>query len=83
MNTVITGQIAAEKTLFPNLENLFCDINIHEYQDAMHRAQQSVIAFLEDTYQPFSGISPKDLRKQFEYIDLNAPLSAMKSFLTR
>ncbi|MET3036645.1 aspartate aminotransferase family protein [Chryseobacterium sp. NRRL B-14859] len=74
MNTVITEQIVSEKeSLFPNLENLFCDINIHEYQNAMHRAQQSVIAFLEDTYQPFSGISPKELRKQFESIDLNAP----------
>lgn len=74
MNTVVTEQIASEKDhLFPNLENLFCDINIHEYQNAMHRAQQNVIAFLENTHQPFSGVSPKELRKQFEYIDLNAP----------
>lgn len=74
MNTVITEQIVAGKDhFFPNLENLFCDINIHEYQKAMQRTQQSVIAFLEDIHKPFSGVSPKDLRKQFEYIDLNAP----------
>ncbi|WP_262483524.1 pyridoxal phosphate-dependent decarboxylase family protein [Chryseobacterium sp. P1-3] len=74
MNTVITRQIASEKdSLFPNLEHLFCDINIHEYQNAMYRTQQSVIAFLENSRQPFSGVSPEELRKQFESVDLNAP----------
>ncbi|WP_102981150.1 pyridoxal phosphate-dependent decarboxylase family protein [Chryseobacterium scophthalmum] len=73
MNTVITEQLVSEKeSLFPNLENLFCDINIHEYQNVMQKAQESVIAFLEDNSQPFSGVSPKDLRKQFEKIDLNS-----------
>ncbi|MBD3907130.1 aspartate aminotransferase family protein [Chryseobacterium sp. Ch-15] len=73
MNTVITEQLVSEKeSLFPNLENLFCDINIHEYQNVMQKAQESVVAFLEDNNQPFSGVSPKDLRKQFENIDLNS-----------
>lgn len=46
MNTVITEQLVSEKeSLFPNLENLFCDINIHEYQNVMQKAQESVIAF--------------------------------------
>ncbi|AZB27879.1 pyridoxal phosphate-dependent decarboxylase family protein [Chryseobacterium balustinum] len=73
MNTVITEQLISEKeSLFPNLENLFCDINIHEYQNVMQKAQESVVAFLEDNNQPFSGVSPKDLRKQFEKVDLNS-----------
>lgn len=73
MNTFITEQLVSEKeSLFPNLENLFCDINIHEYQNVMQKAQESVIAFLEDNNQPFSGVSPKELRKQFENIDLNS-----------
>jgi len=73
MNTVITEQLVSEKeSLFPNLENLFCDINIHEYQNVMQKAQESVVAFLEDNNQPFSGVSPKDLRKQFEKVDLNS-----------
>lgn len=73
MNTVITEQLVSEKeSLFPNLENLFCDINIHEYQNVMQKAQESVIAFLEENNQPFSGVSPKELRKQFENIDLNS-----------
>lgn len=72
MNTLITEQLVSQKeSLFPNLENLFCDINIHEYQNVMQKAQESVIAFLEDNSQPFSGISPMELRKQFENIDLN------------
>ncbi|REC42630.1 pyridoxal phosphate-dependent decarboxylase family protein [Chryseobacterium sp. 5_R23647] len=73
MNTFITEQLVSEKeSLFPNLENLFCDINIHEYQNVMQKAQENVIAFLEENNQPFSGVSPKDLRKQFENIDLNS-----------
>lgn len=73
MNTFITEQLVSEKeSLFPNLENLFCDINIHEYQNVMQKAQENVIAFLEDNNQPFSGVSPKDLRKQFEKVDLNS-----------
>lgn len=74
MNTLITEKLVSEKeSLFPNLENLFCDINIHKYQNAMYQAQESVISFLEDTNKPFSGISPKELRKQFENINLNDP----------
>ncbi|MBO6185686.1 MAG: aspartate aminotransferase family protein [Chryseobacterium sp.] len=82
MNTVITEQLVSEKeSLFPNLENLFCDINIHEYQNVMQKAQESVVAFLEDNKQPFSGVSPKDLRKQFENIELNSyPQSYEKVF---
>ncbi|ASW73576.1 cytochrome C biogenesis protein CcmH [Chryseobacterium piperi] len=72
MNTIITEQLVSEKDLlFPNLENLFCDININEYQNVVHRAQESVITFLEEAKQPFSGVSPRELRKQFEHIDLN------------
>ncbi|KMQ68527.1 hypothetical protein ACM39_08465 [Chryseobacterium sp. FH2] len=72
MNTVITEHAVSERELlFPNLENLFCDINIHEYQNAMQKAQESVVAFLEDSNQPFSGVSPKELRKQFENVNLN------------
>lgn len=74
MNTVITEKLVSEKeSLFPNLESLFCDINIHEYQKAVNKAQESVISFLEDTHKPFSGISPRELRKQFENINLNDP----------
>ncbi|WP_370898469.1 pyridoxal phosphate-dependent decarboxylase family protein [Chryseobacterium gossypii] len=74
MNTAITGKPVSEKeVLFPDLENLFCDINIQEYQDAVRQAEKNVVAFLEDVRQPFSGISPKELRKQFEHIDLNDP----------
>ncbi|GAA5087596.1 aspartate aminotransferase family protein [Chryseobacterium ginsengisoli] len=72
MNTFITEHVVSERELlFPNLENLFCDINIHEYQNAMQKALESVVAFLEDNKQPFSGVSPKELRKQFENINLN------------
>ncbi|MFP3590801.1 pyridoxal phosphate-dependent decarboxylase family protein [Chryseobacterium sp. SIMBA_038] len=74
MNTLITEKLVSEKeSLFPNLENLFCDLNIHEYQNAVSKAQESVISFLEDTTKPFSGISPRELRKQFENINLNDP----------
>ncbi|WP_435525035.1 hypothetical protein [Chryseobacterium indoltheticum] len=54
MNTAITEQLVSEKeSLFPNLENLFCDINIHEYQNVMQKAQESVVAFLrqQSTFQ--------------------------------
>lgn len=72
MNTVITEKLVSEKdSLFPNLENLFCDINIHEYQNVMQKAQESVITFLVENNKPFSGVCPKELRKQFENIDLN------------
>lgn len=82
MNTVITEKIVSEKAdLFPNLEKIFCDINIHEYQNVMQKAQESVIAFLEQNKQPFSGISATELRKQFENINLNEnPLSYEKVF---
>jgi L-2,4-diaminobutyrate decarboxylase len=74
MNTLITEQLVSEKeSLFPNLENLFCDINIQEYENAVHKAKESVISFLEETNKPFSGVSPRELRKQFENIDLNDP----------
>lgn len=72
MNTVITERVTSEKeSFFPSLENLFCDINIHNYQNVMQKAQESVIAFLEENRQPFSGVTPKELRRQFENINLN------------
>jgi len=72
MNPIITEQAFSEKeTLFPNLENLFCELNIQKYQNVMQKAQKSVVAFLEENNQPFSGVSPKALRKQFENINLN------------
>lgn len=82
MNTVIAEKIVSEKAdLFPNLEKIFCDINIHEYQNVMQKAQESVIAFLEQNKQPFSGISATELRKQFENINLNEnPLSYEEVF---
>lgn len=72
MNKPITGHTVSEREhLFPDLENLFCDLNIREYQNAMLKAQEAVVTFLENTHRPFSGVSPKELRTQFETINLN------------
>ena len=72
MNLSITeNEVSERELLFPNLEKIFCDINIHEYQNVMQKAQESVIAFLEENIQPFSGVSPKELKDQFEDISFN------------
>ncbi|RMZ60156.1 decarboxylase [Chryseobacterium nematophagum] len=72
MDTVITQQTVLEReNLFKNLKNLFCEVNVHEYQNAMQKAQEAVVEFLEENNQPFSGVSPNELRKQFENINLN------------
>ncbi|WP_326983586.1 aspartate aminotransferase family protein [Chryseobacterium sp. MYb264] len=72
MKSNITKHTFSEREpLFPNPENLFCELTIHEYLNVMQKAKETVVAFLEENNKPFSGITPETLRKQFENIDLN------------
>lgn len=55
-------------------DDIFYEGSSDEYIKAIGLASRSVVSFLHNNKKPFSGISPAQLRPQFESIDLNEPL---------
>ncbi|WP_256948541.1 pyridoxal phosphate-dependent decarboxylase family protein, partial [Flavobacterium psychrophilum] len=62
-------------TLDFDCKHLFTEKTSGEYKRAIDLASNSVIDFLENNKKPFSGISPRELKKDFETIDFKEPLS--------
>ncbi len=66
-----------EQEVFPDKDrfaHIFYEGTATEYRQAIQKALDCVGSFLQNTRKPFSGIKPAVLKKQFDRIDLNAPL---------
>lgn len=55
-------------------DDIFYEGSSDEYIKAIGLASRSVVSFLHNNKKPFSGVSPAQLRPQFESINLNEPL---------
>ncbi|WP_306352724.1 pyridoxal phosphate-dependent decarboxylase family protein [Flavobacterium sp. '19STA2R22 D10 B1'] len=77
-----TQTLTTPTTLDFHCKNLFCEENVEEYKKAIDLTHESVVDFLKNTKKPFSGITPRELRRDFERVDLNQPLSNYEEVLS-
>ncbi|MCR6637576.1 MAG: pyridoxal-dependent decarboxylase [Sporocytophaga sp.] len=66
--------IPAEPNTDYFLNDIFYENTVADYQKAMQSAIQVTERFLENTKNPFSGISPTRLGEQFDKVDFDKPL---------
>lgn len=57
------------------------ELNIRHYSQTLHSTIGFVVSHLRNTKQPFSGVSPAQLKPYIDEVDLNVPLNSMDMVL--
>lgn len=76
----LDAKVQIQNTTQPEFDSkhLFIQESANDYSDAIKMATDCVLDFLKNTQKPFSGISPNELKKEFEKINLTIPFSNYK-----
>jgi L-2,4-diaminobutyrate decarboxylase len=82
MNSQLKAQKVKVATLDFDSKYLFTENASDVYNYAIDLASKSVVGFLKNNKKPFSGITPRELKKDFETIDLKEPLSTYEEVIS-